>query len=204
MTGSGLRVGCLVLAAGRASRFGADKRLARLPNGNTLLAQSLENAATVFSQRILVLREDDGEPIQRYRDNWLIVTAAQAARGMGHSLAAALPALQAWDAAVVILADMPWIKPQTLRRIADAAAADTLVVPYCGGQRGNPVCIGRDFFTELASPQGDQGARLLLQRHPTRLLRLDLDDPGILRDVDTPQALDGTSPESGDAANTPT
>ena len=110
--------------------------------------------------------------------------APDAALGMGHSLAAALPAVQDWPGAVIALADMAWVQAKSFRAVQAALEPSALVVPFYCGERGNPVGIGRDYFGRLANPQGDSGARQLFGEYSGRVIRLELDDPGILRDLD--------------------
>lgn len=185
--------GCIVLAAGSSRRFGSDKRLFMLATGATLLEQTLATASGVFERRVLVLRPEDDELAARYCNDWHIVRAADATAGMGHSLAAALPAVAGWPGAVVALADMAWVQPQSFRAVLAALKPDTLVIPFHHGERGNPVGIGSDYFGRLANPQGDSGARQLFGEFKDKVIRLELDDPGILRDLDV-QPTEGVRP----------
>ncbi|MDR0780426.1 MAG: nucleotidyltransferase family protein [Pseudomonadales bacterium] len=183
------RIGCVVLAAGFARRFGTDKRQAPLPDGGTLLSRTLHNAAPAFSERLLVLHAGDTELWQHYAPQWQAIIAQDAALGLGHSLAAALPYVQEWEGMVVALGDMPWVQSATYAEVKERLNAQTLVVPYYQGQRGNPVGIGRDFFAALAAPEGELGARALFERHASALVRCTVNDRGILRDVDVPDDL---------------
>jgi molybdenum cofactor cytidylyltransferase len=185
--------GCVVLAAGSSRRFGSDKRRFMLPGGSTLLEQTLATVRMVFARRVLVLRAEDKELAAHYRDDWQIVLATDASMGMGHSLAAALPALTGWPGAVIALADMAWVQPQSFVAVEAALRPDLLVVPYHNGERGNPVGIGSDYFGQLANPQGDSGARQLFGEFRDKVIRLELDDPGILQDLDI-QPTDGIRP----------
>jgi molybdenum cofactor cytidylyltransferase len=188
MTRASAGIGCIVLAAGAGTRFGSDKRLAQL-NGVILLEHTLANIAPAFHKRVLVLRPGDEALGIRHAAGWQIVLAANAGKGMGHSLAAAMALTGDWDGAVVALADMPFVQTATYEAVRALLSTDNLVVPYYRDQRGNPVGIGKRFFPELARLQGDQGARLLLQQHATAVVRVDVEDEGILRDIDTPAAL---------------
>ncbi len=178
------RIGCIVLAAGNSRRFGSDKRRYLLPSGTSVLQQTLANLLPLFDQRVLVLRPDDQELAAQFANDWQIVVAADAAKGMGHSLAAAMQATTDWQGAVIALADMPWVLPATVCRVRDALGPGKLVVPTYQGQRGNPVAIGRDYFGRLAALQGDSGARQLMQEFGTHTVKLEIDDPGLVRDLD--------------------
>lgn len=184
-------VGCIVLAAGRSLRFGADKRLARLPGGSTLLERTLASIPPDFTQRILVVHPGDEELVAPHQPAWKVVFAADAHLGMGHSLAAGIALATGWQGAVIALADMPFVKPATFNAIHSALTPARIVVPYWQQQRGNPVGIGADYFEELAELEGDQGARLLFRKHAAAVVRLEVEDAGIVQDIDTREGLPG-------------
>lgn len=186
-----MTVVALVLAAGQGSRFGADKRRATLPDGRSLLAHSVERALSVFDEVRVVLR--DGERAEDFGlpPGCHVIHSPDAALGMGHSLAAGAASLQGSDAKAVaiLLGDMPWIAPATLRVLADAAGASTILFPIHNGQRGHPVLFGREFWPALTQLSGDEGARTVVQAQRDRCITLDVADAGVLRDVDTPAGL---------------
>ena len=192
------RIGCIVLAAGSSRRFGADKRRATLPGGRTLLDHTLSSIPGSFHDRILVLHPGDEALARDYAGQWQIVIAEKASLGMGHSLAATIELTRQWDGAVIALADMPWVRPGTYRLVQEAVRPDKLVLPYYRDQRGNPVGIGSHFFPLLAGLEGDSGARGLFQQHPESVVRLALQDVGIVKDVDTPDALSPENDISGE------
>lgn len=186
-----MTVVALVLAAGQGSRFGADKRRATLPDGRSLLAHSVERALTVFDEVRVVLR--DGERAEDFDlpAGCRVIHSPEAALGMGHSLAAGAASLsdsQA-QAVAILLGDMPWIAPQTLRALTAAASPSSILFPLHDGQRGHPVLFGREFWPALTQLTGDEGARALVQAHRDRCITLNVADAGVLRDVDTPDAL---------------
>ncbi|WP_434681756.1 nucleotidyltransferase family protein [Pseudomonas sp. R1-18] len=181
----------LVLAAGRSRRFAGDKRRALLPCSRSLLQASVENAQAAFPQTWVVLRPDDDAQALGLSPDVQIVRCADADLGMGHSLACGIRALQdsAASAAAVLLADMPWIKPDTLRQLASMADPRRIALPVHAGQRGHPVIIGRNFWPELVTLQGDQGARAVIAANQLHCEVLQTEDAGVLRDADTRQAL---------------
>ena len=62
-----------------------------------------------------------------------------------------------------------------------------------GGERRNPVIIGRALFPELLSVSGDEGGRSVLRRHAAAVQLIPFDDPALFHDVDTPADLDQAS-----------
>ena len=188
-------VGIIVLAAGRGRRFGADKRQARLAGGATLLDGTLSRIPPSLPRRLLVLRPGDEALATRYREQgWRICIAADAEQGMGHSLAAAIREVDDWRGALVALGDMPWVRAQTYELLRREVEEESIVLPLYQGRRGNPAGFGRRYFGEIAALQGDQGARGLLQAHADRVRPIETGDPGILRDVDTPEGLSHNPP----------
>lgn len=178
----------LLLAAGQAARFGSDKRLARLPGGFTLLEHSVGAWLQALDEVHVALRPDDTALITRLR--------ALGARpcivpgcvdGLGTSLAQAAAQLPAGPL-LVGLADMPFIAPATIRALAARleAGAD-LVAPFHSGRRGQPVGFSDARRSLLTGLSGDRGAGELLKALP--LERLEVEDAGVLLDIDRPQDL---------------
>ena len=119
-----------------------------------------------------------------------VTVCPRAAEGMGASLAwgvRAAPIAAGW---LIALADMPWIQTVTISRVADAVRAGApIAAPSWKDSRGHPVGLASRFFGELAALAGDEGAKAILRRHHATLIATD--DAGVLRDVDTPQDLEG-------------
>jgi molybdenum cofactor cytidylyltransferase len=185
-----VNIGILVLAAGRAARFGADKRQALLPDGRTVLGATLANArASGLPLLVCVGSGDDALARHLLGRDIPCLRCSRAAEGMGGTLAEGVGRLPGWEGALVALADMPWIAPASFQAVAERVAKDCIVVPLCAGRRGHPVGFGSDFFSALAALGGDQGARQLLDAHPDRVRELPLTDEGIHRDIDLPSDL---------------
>jgi len=185
-----MTVGVVLLAAGQSRRYGADKRLERLHTGATLLRTSLAQIAQTALPVQVCLRPDDDDLLTELEAQGLrCVRCDRAALGMGATLAQGIAALPEWDAVVVMLADMPWVKPATVLELARTVTHQTIVVPVFRGKRGNPVAFGRDYFDELGDCQGDQGARSLVLAHAPAVLEVAVDDAGVLLDVDHPGDL---------------
>ncbi len=177
----------ILLAAGSASRFGSNKLLHRLPDGTPIALAAARNLIAAIPDCIAVVRPGARELTRILRaEGFKVVASTHADKGMGHTLASGVRASREASGWVVALADMPYIKAQTIRRIADELQeGGAILAPGFDGQRGHPVGFARRFQDELRALQGDEGARNLIQQHPGWLTVLDLHDPGVLRDIDT-------------------
>jgi molybdenum cofactor cytidylyltransferase len=194
-----LPIAALVLAAGRAQRFGAG------PNETKLLA-TVDDQPLVRLVAATVLRSGahpiyvvtghaagsvvaalDGLPLD------FIHNEAHAS-GLSTSLQRGLAALGPAPAGVLVcLGDMPRVRAETLKALMTAfghvqGQADA-ILPCQGGRIGNPVLLGRRLFRELDRLQGDEGARRLLDSPGRETILCEVVDPGIFLDIDTPAAL---------------
>ncbi|MDZ7670799.1 MAG: nucleotidyltransferase family protein [Gammaproteobacteria bacterium] len=185
--------GVLLLAAGAARRFGSDKRLYAIDDGRPLLLASLDRYARAFGSVIVVLRSGDAAAagvVAGYAGpgRVRVVHCPDAHLGMGHSLACGARQIPGhWAHVFIALADMAWVRPATLTLLRDAmagAAADAVVQPQYQGQPGHPVGFGARHIPSLTTLQGDEGARGLI--HDIGVTRIEVDDPGVLQDLDRP------------------
>lgn len=186
-------VSALILAAGRSRRFVADKRLARLPQGCGVLEQTVDRCSQAGLDLLLVLGPGD-EPLAEDFERRGVATliARGAAGGMGCSLADGVTALAAAGnaAVLVVLADMPYVKPVTLQGLANRLLAGAGIVrPVFNGKPGNPVGFSSQYFSTLAALSGDRGARDILRDNPGVVTEWGVDDPGVIEDIDYPADL---------------
>lgn len=95
------------------------------------------------------------------------------------------------DAVMIHLTDHPTVTADTFRAVASAycTSKKPIVIARHQGRRGHPVLFDRSMFTELLDAPEDQGARVVVNADPARVQYVDVDDPGILLDLDTPQDL---------------
>lgn len=186
----------ILLAAGSGSRFdpsGArNKLLQALPDGQAVAIASARNLLAVLPSVVAVLRPGSDTLAQALEAIGCHTTiCAGAAAGMGASLAHAMGhAMDIAHAAgwIIALADMPHVQPGTIIKLREALAAGAqIAAPVCQGRRGNPVGFGRGHLPRLLALEGDAGARALLAQHPVTLV--EVDDTGVLRDIDTPEDL---------------
>src|SRR6266850_214390 len=88
-------------------------------------------------------------------------------------------------------AGVPVIRPETIRIVTKALQEGAAIAaPSFHGGRGHPVGFARRFYEELSSLRGEDGARQFLKRHPEWVKLLEVDDPGVVRDIDEPSDLE--------------
>jgi molybdenum cofactor cytidylyltransferase len=187
-------VAAIILAAGKSTRMGEPKQLLRL-GGGTVLGQTIENVRRSRMDEIVLVLGSSAEAIRRQLpisllEGLKVVINPAYTQGMASSLRAGLSALDAQvDAALIILADQPFVRPQTLNQIAQLAqqhpsSRAQIVIPSYQGVRGNPVLLDRSVFAEVMALQGDVGCRAIFGSHTERTLNLEVEDEGILLDID--------------------
>jgi len=183
----------ILLAAGNGERFGGHKLLHPLTDGTPLGVAAARHLLAVLPDSIAVVREDDEVLSGLLSDEGMtVITCANAHLGMGASLATGVLATFGVDAWVIALADMPFVRSRTIWEIATLMQRGALLAaPFYQGQRGHPVGVSQMFRDELLRLTGDQGAREVLANYSARLKRHEVDDPGVLIDVDVPADIAG-------------
>jgi molybdenum cofactor cytidylyltransferase len=186
----------ILLAAGYSKRFGSNKLLQALPPGSPeagvpIALASARRLLEVLPDAIAVVRPRSQKLASLLRDaGCSTVVCKGAAEGMGTSLAAGVRAAADAEGWIVALADMPFVRPETVRSVVRALEdGAAIAAPAYRGQRGHPVGFGRAYFEELSTLRGDQGARELLALHAAAVSLQETDDPGALRDIDKPSDL---------------
>ncbi len=188
-------VGGLLLAAGQSRRMGpANKMLVEIDGAPMVLHAARALLASGASPVVVVL----GHAPEAVEDvlSGLDVTFVRNpdyADGLSTSLKAGLAALPDYcTGAVVALGDMPGVSAQDIDSLIDAfypPAGHSICVPTYNDKRGNPVLWARQYFAEMASVSGDVGARHLIGENADQVVEVPRDNPGILIDLDTPEAV---------------
>lgn len=176
----------ILLAAGAGARFGGGKLLHPLEDGVAIAAHAARHLLAAGLDVTAVIRPGDF-PLRELleAEGCTVTVCADAAQGMGVSLAHGVTATRDAGGWIVALADMPRIRPATIARVAQALAAGAdIAAPAFQGDRGHPVGFSRRFLQELQAMIGDSGARALVQRNQALLRLIDCDDPGVLFDID--------------------
>src|SRR5690625_3796304 len=189
----------IVLAAGMGSRFdpsGQRYKLAqRLPDGRSVIAASCASIARHVDTLIVVVGEQAGQ-LKQALEPWphqvRYVYCADAALGMGATLKAGIRRSGPTDAWLVGLGDMPFIDADTIAAVcARLRQGDQLVRPVYRGKPGHPVGIATTLGDDLLGLPDHAGAASLMRQRSEDLVRIDVDDPGSVKDIDYPSDLPG-------------
>ena len=151
--------------------------------------QTVERIAEAFPERFVITRPEMVAALQELAQGTSILSFEHADQGMGATLAFAAQQIGDWDGCVVCLGDMPFIETSTYRRIAELVTAGSIVTPTFDSKMGNPVAFGKNLYTDLEALTGDSGGRKLTSMYPQAVRELQVSDPGILHDIDTPEEL---------------
>jgi len=195
------KVAGVLLAAGQARRAGGvNKLLARL-NGTPLVRIAAQAALDSGLSSLTVVTGHEAPAIAAALDglNVTLVHNPDFAEGMAGSLRTGVQALPAQaDAAVILLADMPFVSPADIDALIAAYRPEegrTVVVSTVEGKRGNPVLWDRSHFEALTRLEGDTGARHLIEAAGDHLARVEI-GAAARQDLDTRAALDAVGAQT--------
>jgi 4-nitrophenyl phosphatase len=191
------RIGAVILAAGASTRFGQPKQLLDW-DGVPLLVHVVDVVVAAGLGPAIVVLGCLAESVRAALDagadkgGWVSVQTAMNWRwkeGMSTSVQVGLAALPPeTEGAVFLQCDQPLVTPDLLRSLVTRfeETGATIVHPTHAGRRGTPVLFGRCLFAELATVTGDEGGRSLITRHAQDVATVQVTDPIVLADIDTP------------------
>lgn len=164
----------IVLAAGLGQRFrqsgGVAHKLDALLEGVPVLERVLRTVAA------------SGLP-------WHVVRPPEAAAtlGMGDSIARGVQATSEAAGWLILPGDLPLVRAESLLEVARTLALHAVVLPVWQGQQGHPVGFDASCRAALSALQGDSGGAAIVRAHRQAgsACVLELDDPGIVTDIDT-------------------
>ena len=183
----------IILAAGESRRMGYPKPLLDI-GGRPFIEHIAETMLAVVPRLVIVIgahRERVRAAIPRDA-RIAIVENPDYSRGQLSSLKVGIGVIQPDSAgAIVHLGDHPMVRVETFRAIVDSyhRTGKPIVIARHDGRRGHPVIFDRAMFAELLSAPEEEGARHVVNADPSRVAYVDLNDPGINLDLDTPSDL---------------
>ena len=189
-----LRVTAIVTAAGSAERFGGRKLLADV-GGQPLLDRTITSLLDGGASEVIVVVGKDARAELERDVNAMNdarvrpVENHDPSRGMFSSIQVGV-ATASGDVLLVLPGDMPYVRAETVRRVIDAwTTRRGIVSPRHNGKRGHPVALPMAFRDEIVATPSASNLHEVIKKHLDERSDLDVDDPGIGRDVDRPEDL---------------
>jgi molybdenum cofactor cytidylyltransferase len=183
----------ILLAAGESRRMGYPKPLLQV--GNETFIEHLAHAMLAVVPHLTVVigaHSDRVRPAIPADPRIAIVENRDYMHGQLSSIKAGLRAIGPDAIATLIhLTDHPTVKPETFATVTELylQSRKPIVIARHAGRRGHPVLFDRAMFAELLRAPEDQGARVVVNNNASRVVYADVDDAGILLDLDTPEDL---------------
>jgi molybdenum cofactor cytidylyltransferase len=189
------QVAAIVLAAGGSERMRQPKQLLPIA-GRPMVRHVAEAVCAAGLAQVIVVTGAHAAAVAvaladlpvdlAINDSW--------AEGMSSSMRTGLRVLRPEvQAVLMVLADQPALTTDLLQLLVARyrATGAPIVAPVYRGQRGNPVLFDRALFPELLAVHGDRGGRMLIARYREQVEHVEVDDPAVLMDIDSPKDYEG-------------
>lgn len=184
--------GIVILAAGESRRMGSPKALLRWKNQTFL-----ENILTTIRElavreRIVVLGHEADRILNRVVfPNCTIIENSDYTLGQLSSIQCAVRQCMklGLNSMILWLVDQPSVRADTVEQLCAETEKHPkqIIIPVYKGKRGHPVVFPDKVFQELLKAPLDVGARYVVNNNRKRILYIDVDDPGVIEDIDTPE-----------------
>ena len=186
-----MKLGVVLLAAGRSERFGSNKLLADF-SGRPLICRALEAAKSVSAQKVCVVTGSEAVRTYARQYGFDVRENPDAHLGQSHSIHLGIEAMREMDAALLMVCDQPGLTGESLARLTDAFAASGkgMACLRDDTHMGNPAIFSKEYYPQLLALSGDRGAKGILLKNPDDLLTVSCTYAHELDDADTPQALE--------------
>ena len=185
-----LTVGCLLMAAGNAERFGENKLLCAAIDGRSLIEHALDAIPQECFARVLIVTQYPEIAALAKERSFETLQNEHPERGQSGTIRLGTRALSDCGAICFMVADQPLLRRETLAREVDffSSHREHIVALGHNGARGNPCLFPAHFFPELLALEGDVGGGAVIRKHPDDLLLFEAPEEE-MRDVDTKEAL---------------
>ena len=189
------RIAAIILAGGQSRRMGDVNKLLADVAGQPMLLHALRGVQAAQVESVVVVTGHEHEQVEQQLADYAVTITHNPtyAEGISTSLRAGLAAVpEDIDGVIVCLGDMPKVTTAHINRLIaafDPVEGRAICVPTYAGKRGNPVLWGKRFFNEMREVAGDVGAKHLLGEYSELVCEVNIDDKGVLLDVDTPETL---------------
>lgn len=186
-----MKVGAVLLAAGRSERFGANKLLADF-NGRPMVCRALDVLKQLNAEKnVVVASNADVERLVREYGFDVVINDAPNL-GQAHSIHLGVSHMEEMDAVLLMVADQPLLSTGSLCALVSAFEQGGRGIACLRDQShsGNPAVFARTYFHALMQIEGDRGAKGILRANAADLIEVNCLHPMELADADDPAALE--------------
>ena len=196
------KLGCVVMAAGNARRYGDNKLAAQL-RGRSLILRALEAVPTEAIYSAVVVTQYPEIMRLAWEFHFAAVYNEHPDYGISHTIELGLTGLRDCDGVMFLVSDQPLLRRKSVAALARLwkSHPDSIAALSHGGVRGNPCVFPARFYPELLELTEDRGGNAVIRRHEEDLVLLEV-DARELTDVDTPEALRSLTVELGSGPHT--
>ena len=196
------KLGCVVMAAGNARRYGDNKLAAQL-RGRSLILRALEAVPTEAIDSAVVVTQYPEIMRLAGEFHFAAVYNEHPDYGISHTIELGLTGLRDCDGVMFLVSDQPLLRRKSVAALARLwkSHPDSIAALSQGGVRGNPCVFPARFYPELLELTEDRGGNAVIRRHEEDLVLLEV-DARELTDVDTPEALRSLTAELGSGPHT--
>ena len=190
MESKNIRLGCVVMAAGNARRFGENK-LSAVIGERSLMERTLDAVPCKLFEKVVVVTQYDWVETLAATRGFLPIRNKEPEKGLRRTIQLGLNELLDLDGVLFLVSDQPWLKEETVEAEIRLflANSDKIIALSHDGQRGNPCIFPKRFFSQLLALEGDRGGSAVIRQLEDDLLLLEADEIE-LRDIDTKEELE--------------
>ena len=198
-----LIISVVILAAGESTRFPGGKLLQKIVFKNTvkpllrilvdkyILNKHVSEVVVVVGYRFDEIIRSLGNSNIKYVYNRMF------SEGMSSSVKVGVSSVAKYSDIVFIHpGDVPFVKEETIGKLVSKSielyghGRDFIIIPRYRGKGGHPLVVSRKLIKHvLEIREEEQGLKGFLRKYSSNQIYIDVDDPGVLYDIDTPEDL---------------
>ncbi|RRJ33597.1 nucleotidyltransferase family protein [Halocatena pleomorpha] len=182
-------VGCVLLAAGRGTRFSEGNKLLHEIDGVPIIRRAVQPFLAV-AEDVVVVVGHDASAVRAALDGLNVTFVVNEAylHGQSTSLHCGIVVARnrGWNGVLFGLGDMPFITSQSVQQLVNVYAESTYTILAAAyeGMQGNPTLFDASHYDALITIEGDRGGQKLITKSNEAVL-VETNDPGVVRDIDT-------------------
>ena len=189
----GIKISCLVLAAGLSSRMTIGNKLLLKIKSLTIVEKTINNLYDSNIDSYLIILGYQSNLLSKVLKNFKIplIINESYKEGISSSIKKGISLIDPRSNGVMIcLADMPKITSKTYNILIEKfkkfynSTTPLIILPEYDGKTGNPVILSNHFFSELKKISGDIGAKYLIKKNKKYIKKVNITESYILEDID--------------------